>query len=61
MKESIRSINKDFYKNFQEIYSKPSKTNEYLKKYSNIVEKYVKHKFLELNLLQMVHFYTFPQ
>ena len=52
MKESIRSINKDFYKNFQEIYSKPSKTNEYLKKYSNIVEKDVKHKFLELNLDQ---------
>ena len=52
MKEKIQSINKEFYKNFQEIYSKPSKTNKYLKKYSNIVEKDIKNKFLELNLNQ---------
>ena len=50
MKEKIQSINKEFYKNFQEIYSKPSKTKKYLKKYSNIVEKDIKNKFLELNL-----------
>ena len=36
MKEKLQSIKKEFYKNFQEIYSKPSKTNKYLKKYSNI-------------------------
>ena len=50
MKDKISRINTEFFKNFPEIYLKPSKVNKFLKKYTNEVEKEIKNKFLSLNL-----------
>ena len=52
MKKVMLSLNDDFVKNFPEIYSKPTKVNKYLKKYSDHVERNIKNKFIELNLDQ---------
>ena len=46
MKDNLSLIKKEFLKNFPEIYSKPSKVNKYLKKYSNAIEKDLRDKFL---------------
>ena len=50
MKDKVSRINNEFYKNFPEIYLKPSKVNKFLKKYTNEVEKEIKNKFLQLKL-----------
>ena len=50
MKDKVSRINNEFYKNFPEIYLKPSKVNKFLKKYTNEVEKEIKNKFLKLKL-----------
>ena len=50
MKDKVSRINNEFYKNFPEIYLKPSKINKFLKKYTNEVEKEIKNKFLKLKL-----------
>ena len=50
MKDNLSLIKKEFLKNFPEIYSKPSKVNKYLKKYSNAIEKDLRDKFLQLKL-----------
>ena len=50
MIDNIATINKEFLKNFPEIYSRPSKINKFLNKHSNEVEKNLKNKFLNLNL-----------
>ena len=50
MKDNLSLIKKEFLKSFPEIYSKPSKVNKYLKKYSNAIEKDLKNKFLNLGL-----------
>ncbi len=50
MKDKVSRINTEFYKNFPEIYLKPSKVNKFLKKYTNEVEKEIKNKFLNLKL-----------
>ena len=50
MRNKIERINTEFYKDFPEIYLKPSKVNKFLKKYTNEVEKEIKNKFLNLNL-----------
>jgi [protein-PII] uridylyltransferase len=50
MKDKVSRINNEFYKNFPEIYLKPSKVNKFLKKYANEVEKEIKNKFLKLKL-----------
>ena len=50
MIDNITTINKEFLKNFPEIYSRPSKINKFLNKHSNEVEKNLKNKFLNLNL-----------
>ena len=47
MKDKVSRINNEFYKNFPEIYLKPSKVNKFLKKYTNEVEKEIKNKFLQ--------------
>ena len=50
MKDKVSRINNEFFKNFPEIYLKPSKVNKFLKKYTNEVEKEIKNKFLKLKL-----------
>ena len=50
MKDNLSLIKKEFLKSFPEIYSKPSKVNKYLKKYSNAIEKDLRNKFLNLGL-----------
>ena len=50
MKDNLSLIKKEFLKNFPEIYSKPSKVNKDLKKYSNAIEKDLRDKFLNLGL-----------
>ncbi len=50
MKDKVSRINNEFYKNFPEIYLKPSKVNKFLRKYTNEVEKEIKNKFLKLKL-----------
>ena len=50
MKDKVSRINTEFYKNFPEIYLKPSRVNKFLKKNTNEVEKEIKNKFLNLKL-----------
>ena len=50
MRDKITSINKEFLKNLSEIYSKPSKVNRYLKRYTKEIEKDLRNKFLNLGL-----------
>jgi hypothetical protein len=52
MKDKVSRINNEFYKNFPEIYLKPSKVNKFLKKYTNEVEKEIKNKLEKSNLYQ---------
>ena len=44
MNDQIEIIKKDFKTNLKKNYSKPSKVNNYLEKYSNQVEKIIKDK-----------------
>ena len=50
MKDKFSRINTEFYKNFPEIYLRPSRVNKFLNKYTNEVEKEIKNKFLNLKL-----------
>ncbi|MFL2710362.1 MAG: [protein-PII] uridylyltransferase [SAR86 cluster bacterium] len=50
MNDQIEIIKKDFKTNLKKNYSKPSKINNYLEKYSDQVEKIIKDKFIELHL-----------
>ena len=50
MKKPMLSLNDDFIKNYPENYSKPTKVNKNLNKYSDNVERNIKNKFIELNL-----------
>ena len=50
MKDKFSRINTEFYKNFPDIYLRPSRVNKFLNKYTNEVEKEIKNKFLNLKL-----------
>ncbi len=50
MKDKFSRINTEFYKNFPEIYLRPSRVNKFLNKYTNEVEREIKNKFLNLKL-----------
>ena len=50
MKDKFSRINAEFYKNFPDIYLRPSRVNKFLNKYTNEVEKEIKNKFLNLKL-----------
>ena len=50
MKKEFSVIKKSYIYDFSNIYINPSKVNKYLNSYSDLIEKDIKNKFVELNL-----------
>ena len=58
MKQEVEEINTDFSKNISEIYLDPTKINKYLRKRSNFIEKDIKKRFKELDLMKTFAIYA---